>query len=109
MSPLVVDFLKSLLRYALVPVFAWLVSKGIISPDQSETYLIAFTMFLITIAWSYYDKWQKRKTFVAALALPAGSSPAEAKIAAGSDNAPPATLKDDERARPMRRSEGQEE
>lgn len=109
MNPLVVDFLKSLLRYALVPVFAWLVQRGIITPDQSETFQIALIMFLITIAWSYYDKWQKRKVLVAALALPAGASPAEAKIASTSDNAPPATLKDDEHARPMRRSEGKDE
>lgn len=101
MNPLLTDFLKSLLRYALIPVFAWMVERGIISPDQSETYLIAFSMFLITLGWSLYDKYWKRKAFVAALAMPAGASPAQAEAAATKPDAPPVNIKQDQPTRPM--------
>lgn len=102
MDPFILDIVKSTLRIALVPLFVWLVDQGIIPADKSEAYLAGLIGVLITVGWSLYDKYWKRKTFVAALALPSGASPAEAKIAAQSGNAPPVTLKEHEKTRPMR-------
>lgn len=101
MNPLLMDFLKSVLRYALIPVFAWMVERGIISPDQAETYLIAFVMFLIVTGWSLYDKWWKRKKLLTAQAMPGPVSEAQVERVAQMPSAPPASLKKDETPRAM--------
>lgn len=102
MNPYVLDIVKSTLRIALVPLFVWMVDQGVIPADKSEAYLAGLIGVLVTVGWSLYDKYWKRKTFVAALAMPAGASPADAALAAKSPNAPPVMIKEDDKTRPMK-------
>jgi hypothetical protein len=87
-NPLIVTMLQSVLRMALLGLFASLIEKGIVSQDQVTELsglLVGVLGFGVTAAWALLNHYRARVKFKTALALPAGTSEAavDAKIKRG--------------------------
>lgn len=69
----------SITRWLLTCVAAYLVDKGAISGSDSELLIAGAGMGLATLAWSLWQKYKGRLTFLAALSLPQTATEEEAK------------------------------
>lgn len=101
MNPLVKEFLESILTKVLTAGAAYLVTTGWITEEQSGRFVLGLVAFAVSIAWSLWQRYVKQTTLVSALALPPGSTIAQAKAVAKSDEAPPASLPADQPVRPI--------
>lgn len=104
MNPMLFEFLKALFRYALSPVFAYLVAKGVINTNEAETYMLGFIVFIVPLMWAWFDQWRKRRWQLTAQAMPAGSTEREVKDAAKRGGAPPVSLNQDAAPAPIARA-----
>lgn len=104
MNPMLFEFLKALFRYALSPVFAYLVAKGVIQTDEAETYMLGFILFVIPLLWAWFDQWRKRRWQLTAQAMPAGATEQEVKDVAKRGGAPSVSMKIDESPAPISRT-----
>lgn len=91
MNPMVRDLLVALFRYALGYIGVWMVSRGIITPEQSDAYISEFSVGLamaaIALGLGLWARFKSRQKLVTALSMPATSENVVKKeVAAG--NAP---------------------
>ena len=81
--PLLLEFLGAVLRFALTGIGAWLVAKGVITPEQAARFTDAAVaggaLMLVSLGWSLWAKYRTRLKFLGALKLPAGASEEQAK------------------------------
>ena len=77
MNPLVVTMLGSLLRMALLGLFAGLIQKGVWTEGQVEAVAVGVAGFLATAVWALWNHYKARLKFVEALASPLGTTEAE--------------------------------
>lgn len=104
-SPLFWELCGAIIRWALAVLGAWMVEKHIITADQSEAYVKAFTHDLLlampmiaAIAWSVIAKYRTRIKFLAALSMTnlATENEVNAKVKSGaltpSVSTPPDTV-----------------
>ena len=72
---LVKGIIGSLVRFGLGGVVAWLVQKGLVTPDQGEMIIPAVILGVVTVAWAIWRKYKIQQRIAVALALPKGSTP----------------------------------
>jgi len=80
MSPLLVEFIGALVRWALTAIGASLVTRQIITEDQAHRFAEGFTQQLLLVlplavplVWSVWHKYWSRLKLRAARELPAGA------------------------------------
>jgi hypothetical protein len=85
MNPLLLEALGSIMRWLLAGAAGWLVQHGIWTQAQSQTYVMAAALAVLSLGWSLWQKYKSRIHFLTALELPAGSDEGavKAKIANG--------------------------
>ena len=85
MNPLLTQFLTAILRHLLMPVYVYLVAKGILTQTQAEEMTVGFIVFLIGLGWSLYSKYRSKRMENTRAAMLPGATLKEAKelIAAG--------------------------
>lgn len=105
MNPLLVEVYGSIARAVLQVGAGWLVGHGIWSQSDSEKYVGALALIIVTTGWSIYQKYGMRAKLVTALAMPAGISEKQVQAAVSDPdvNTPPVTLAKDMPARPLGR------
>lgn len=90
MEPIIPELLKSVIgsivRWALTGVFAFLVSKGVIKPEDSELLLVGIAGGVAILAWSLWQKYKSRLQVVTALALPPTSTDKDLRSAIKKSN-----------------------
>lgn len=74
MNPLFQAAAGSVLRHFLTMGAAYLVTRGIWTPEEASAYVTAAAMFLVGIGWAIWHKSKVHAKIEAALALPAGST-----------------------------------
>lgn len=67
------EFIASILRNGLQALAGTLVTKGILTSDQT-TGFIGAGVFIFALGWSLFQKWQARKRLSAAILAPAGKA-----------------------------------
>jgi len=67
------EFIASVLRTALGSLAGVLTTKGILSADQT-TGFIGAGLFVFTLGWSLFQKYQARKRLTSAILAPAGKA-----------------------------------
>jgi len=109
MGEVIKSILAGLLRYALAGVFAWMIDKGIATPDQVGILLTGLSGFLALIVWMAWNKIKARVEVLTALTAQPGTSMNELKDqirtgasvpAATSNDASPRVVKSDGYVRP---------
>lgn len=74
MNPLLVEALGSIVRWLLAGAAGWLVQHGVWSAAQSQTYVMAAGLALLSLGWSLWQKYRSRLHFLTALESPAGTT-----------------------------------
>jgi hypothetical protein len=73
------QILGTFVRWALTAVSAWLISKGIISQEQSDAWMTELVIGIVgatvPLLWALWNRVSHRVGFLTALQLPAGSTP----------------------------------
>jgi len=88
MSDLLKSYLTGLLRHALTGVSAWLVSKGIASPEQNELLIVGVAGLIASFLLQLWVKYKDRLNLLTAAASePTTITDVKAQVAAG--KAPP--------------------
>lgn len=64
----------SVIRYALQGAFVWLVSKGIITHEQSEWLIVGIGGSVAVLLWSLYQKYVAHNQRIQALFTPVPSA-----------------------------------
>ncbi len=81
--PLLLEFLGSVLRFALTSAGTWFVAQGVITEDQADRFVDAATaggaMMIAALVWSLWAKYRSRLKFLGALYSPMGASEDQAK------------------------------
>lgn len=85
MSDLMVKVLTGVLRVVMAPILTWLISKNIISSDESVKLVAEVFAYLVPSAWTVLAWIRQHRTQMTALAMPKGSTPADllAQMATG--------------------------
>jgi len=73
MNPLLMEALGSIVRWLLAGAAGWLVQHGIWTQAQSQTYVMAAALAVLSIGWSLWQKYKSRLRFLTALESPAGT------------------------------------
>lgn len=84
------DLLKMFLRKGASAIAAALITYGFVEADKQEWLIGGLVAFGASVAWSIYQRYKDKLVFLAALELPPGATPAQAKAAAKLD--PPKLL-----------------
>lgn len=92
LNPLVREALGSIFRKGLTVAATYLVTKGIWTGAEAETYVGAAALFLVSLCWGLWQQYAKRLKIVTALAMPQGSSEREVEGVIKAGLAPPATV-----------------
>lgn len=95
MNPLLQQALGSIIRAILAGGAAWLVERGVWTKADSQTYLAAGALAVLSIGWSIWQKYKSRISFLTALSLPAGSTQMDVKEAVAAGAVPPANTPPD--------------
>jgi hypothetical protein len=74
MNPLLSEAIGSILRWLLAGAAGWLVQHGIWTQAQSQTYIMAAALAVLSLGWSLWQKYKSRVHFLTALEVPAGTS-----------------------------------
>lgn len=74
MNPLLMEALGSIVRWLLAGAAGWLVQHGIWTSAQSQTYVMAAALAVLSLGWSLWQKYKSRVHFLTALQAPAGTS-----------------------------------
>jgi hypothetical protein len=98
MNPLLAQFLGAIIRWALTFAGAWFVSKGIITPEQSNEMIGGAIVALLSLAWVLWLKYADRLKLVTALSAPAGATEREIEKRVAAGDSPSVTLDKDQRA-----------
>jgi len=77
MNPLFVTMLGSLLRMALLGVFAGLIDRGVWTQGQVEALAVGLAGFAATACWALWTHYKTRLKFLEALASSVGTTEAE--------------------------------
>lgn len=90
MNPLLQEALASVIRHVLGMAAMFLVSTGIWQQADAEKYVAAAALAVITLGWSFWQKYKSRIKLLSALSEPAPMSEGqlENKLAAGVTAAP---------------------
>lgn len=70
MNPLAIQFLGSILRWALAGLSVYAVQNGIFTESEAAKYVEAAALALPPLLWSLYQKYKDRQKLVVALATP---------------------------------------
>lgn len=68
------SYLAGLLRYGLAGVFGWLIGQGIVTPEQSESFILGLSGAAATAVWLLWIKYRDQALLRIGLALPPGST-----------------------------------
>ena len=66
MNPMLVEAIGSILRWGLTILAGYLVQRGIWTSSNAETYVAGAAMGLISLGWSFWQKYHMRLKFVTA-------------------------------------------
>lgn len=67
------EFIATILRSVFTTLAGVLVTKGVLTTDQTAGFIGA-ALFVVTLGWSIYQKINARKRLAAAIAAPAGKA-----------------------------------
>lgn len=81
MNPVLQAALGSILRHVLTAGAAYLVTRGIWTPEDATTYVASAALALLGVGWSLWQKSQAHARIEQALAMPAGSTLTDLKNA----------------------------
>lgn len=85
MNPLLQAALGSIIRWALAALAGILVSKGVWTQQDADTYITALVLAILSLGWSLWAKYKERIFRKKALEMPAGATEDEVKQAIRSD------------------------
>lgn len=74
MNPILQAAIGSILRHVLTAGAAYLVTRGIWTPEEATTYAAAAALALLGLGWAVWQKAQMHQKIEQALDLPAGST-----------------------------------
>jgi len=66
-SPIIKEYLGSIIRAAMTFLAGYLVTSGVVSESEATTIAGSLTLVLTTLAWSFYEKYRKRGKLQVAL------------------------------------------
>lgn len=82
------QILATFIRWALALVAGWLISKGIVSQEQIDSWMpelvAGIVAALVPLLWALWTRIAHRVGFLVALDLPSGSTQADVKDATAS-------------------------
>lgn len=74
MNPIAQEAVGSILRWALALGAGYLVKAGIWTGSNAETYVMAASLAILSLAWSQRKNWTNRVKLLVALMMPKGST-----------------------------------
>ncbi len=73
-TEMIKQYLATLLRNLLAPVFVWLVAEGYLTDNQVGQLILIIASVVITVVWGLANKYIWKEKAETALELPGGSS-----------------------------------
>ncbi len=79
MNPLIQQFLGAVIRWLLTFIGTWMVEHGILTADEMPSMVMGFSLLLVTLGWSLYQKWKSKREAFTLGALKQGATLQDAK------------------------------
>lgn len=103
MNPMVGSIIMAIVRYLLAGLMAALVSRGVLTPDQTDYIVAGAAGFVGVVLWALWVKYRDRLKLTTAMAMPARVSERQVEAQVKAGNAPPVTLQKDVHMRSISR------